>query len=417
MMCLTRRMLILIAVLACQTPLLQTHPLAQTSSVLPWEDVERLIDNHPAFGAARGQLGIADGELRASRQLSNPELGLSVGESEEFAGAGRRSIWDLELTIPLQWPGTYLYRIKAARSGVEAARFDAKAARLEVYRELRSLYLAIARDQETLRTMRESERELVKLTEIARLRVDQGEARPLELMRMEGELEDLRLEIERAESAAAVHRDQLSLWLGGKLPSEFTVSVDYANLPAPPQLDDALARAANNSPVIMAARARRIQTLHSVAAERHSIVPDLGIGAFYGEEFDTRNYGGLITITVPLWNWNRGGIARARSEAQRATAESDLIEKRIHSAVMEEHARARSALDAVRRYQTGILPRARKALADLETLYQTGECGLIDVLDARRALIRARTGLNAVQFDYLNAILELTVLIGGPNRA
>jgi len=416
-MCLARRMLTSIVFLACSLFAFPALPFADSSPLLLWQDVEKLIDAHPALGAAFGQIGVAEGELRTSRQLPNPELGISAGESKELEGGGRKSIWDLELTIPLQWPGKYIYRGRAAGAAVEAARFEAKAVRLEVYRELRGLYVTIAYDQENLRLRRESERQLVKLTEITKLRVDQGEARPLELVRIEGELEELRLEIERAASEAAAHCDQLNLWLGGKLPPEFAVAVDYANLPSPPHLDDALARVSIDNPAIMAAQARRKQSLSSVSAEKHAVMPDLNIGAFWGEEFDTQNYGGLITCTIPLWDWNRGGISKAKSEARLATANSDLIAKRIKSSIIEAHGRAQNALDAIRRYQTGILPKSEKALADLETLYRAGECGLIDVLDARRALIRAQLGLNAVQFDYFSAMIELNVLTGGPDHA
>ena len=101
-----------------------------------------------------------------------------MGNSRAVEGSEQRFIWDLDLTIPLDWPSKYSHRSRAARYGVEAARFDLQAAGLEAHLELRGLYLALAHDQDTLETLKESEEQLVKLTETVRLRVDHGEARP-----------------------------------------------------------------------------------------------------------------------------------------------------------------------------------------------------------------------------------------------
>ncbi len=415
-MCLIRRIFVLTTFISMMTLSVPSFLFAERIPVLAWRDVERLLDTHPAWSAALGQVGVAEGELRTVKQFPNPELVMSAGESTELEGTGRRSIWDLELTIPLQWPGTYRNRVKAAKSGVDAARFDASATRLEVYRELRGLYLMIARDQENLRMFRESERHLAALAEAARVRVDHGEARPLELARLRGELEEFRVEIERADREAAARRGELNMWLASQLPREFLVEIDSTSVTPPPPLDETMARAATENPAALAARARQEQAARAISAEKHAVVPDLGIGAFYGEEFDTRNVGGLITVTVPLWNWNRGGIAKAKAEASRTAADADLTEKRIRASLLEAHARASASLGAAARYRSEIIPNMRRALGDLETLYRIGECGLVDVLDARRALVRAQSGFVTVQYDYLSAMLDMSVLTGGPDR-
>ena len=385
--------------------------------VLRWPDVEEVMKSHPAFQSAHADVRVAEGEMRAARQYPNPEFGTSMGSSRALEGSGRKFIWDLDLTIPVEWPGKYIHRARAARHGVEAARFDLEAACLDIYLELRGLYLAIAQDQEVLETLQKSEEQLVQLTQIVRLRVDNGEARPVELTRVEAEFEELRLENYKARSEARAHREQLNLWLGGKLPDAFTVQADWQELPALPVLEEALESARTIHPAVKAAKARWDQAASSVTTEKHAAVPDMEVGGFYEQELDSRNAGGLVTIPLPFWNRNQAGIAKARAEAEKAKAEAALAGKRVEEAVLAAHARAVGALNAIHGYESGVLPLTRKALSDLEVLYQAGESGLIDVLDARQALVRARGGYTAVLFEYLNAILELTTLTQGGYHA
>jgi cobalt-zinc-cadmium efflux system outer membrane protein len=386
---------------------------ASPAAVLRWQDVEQVLTSHPAFQSALAAVGVAEGEVRAARQVPNPEFGMSLGHSRAEDGSEQRFIWDLDLTIPLEWPGRVVERSRAARHGVEAAHSDLQAAGLEIYRELRGLYLEIARDQEVTKALQESEDHLVKLSETVRLRVDQGEARPVELTRVEAELEELRLENDRSRRDARARRQQLNLWLGGRLPPEFTVEPDWQDLPGLPALEDALESARTNHPAVKGARARQAQAHSTAAAERYAALPEVGVGGFYEQEIDSRNAGGLLSIPLPFWNRNQGGIAKARAEAEKARADAALAARRIEEAVFATHARAAGALNALRGYESGILPKTRKALADLEILYQAGESGLIDVLDARQALIRAREGCTSVLFEYLNALLELKILTQG----
>ena len=384
---------------------------AADSAVLRWTELETLIAAHPQLQVAKSQIGIAAGEAGLARQYPNPELALKLGQSKEKKGSAKSFIWESELTIPIEWPGTRIARSRAARIGLRAAGEEAQTLRLEVYRELRGLYLSIAYDQELQRLSDASAAELEAMVRLVALRVEKGDARPLELARAESERLEWRLEKERAQRLAETHRAQLNLWLGGRLPAAFTVDADWETLPELPALPETLARAATH-PALKAALARREQARAAISAQQHAAVPSLGLGAFIGEEADSRNYGGLLSLSLPVWNWNLGAIATARAQEKLAAANSELATKRTQEAVIAAHSRAAATRQALAQYAAELLPMAEKALAAAEKLYQAGEVGWVEVLDARRALIRARNGQQATRYDYFSALLELTLLCG-----
>jgi cobalt-zinc-cadmium efflux system outer membrane protein len=381
--------------------------------LIKWADVEKLIVEHPSLRIARERVRVAEGDLGITRQYSNPELGIRMGKASEYGGPVSKFVWDLELTIPVEWPGKYIYRSRAADEGIKAAVLDLGAERLAVYRDIRALYEAIGYDQETRRTLSGSEEQLARLTAMVRVRVAKGDARPADLARIEAELEELQIEVSRNESEARTRRARLSLWLGDGLPTDYSVEPVLERIPSESELAALLDRSPDDHPAVRAAVARKKQAAASVSAEKHAAAPDLSAGAYYGEDFDSHGFGGLLSLSLPLWNWNLGGISRARAEENAADSQVDLARRRVKEAVIEMAAKARGAFDAVCRYRSEILPRAQRALDDTEALYKAGEIGLTEVLDAKRALLRMQGGYNAVRFELLNAMLDLNVLTGG----
>lgn len=389
----------------------------ESAPVLRWPQVEQVISSHPTFRSSQEDVAVAEGEVRVTKQYPNPDLGVRLGAADPKAGPGREFVWDLQLTIPVEWPGKYIYRSDAAAYGVEAAKYEAQASRLEVWRQLRTLYFTVAFDQEKLRLLRETEAELVRLVEAVQIRVDKGEARPVELSRARSELEEHRIALNAARSEAVAHRQQLSLWLGGKLPDPFVVEADLESVADAPGLEEAIQSALAKHPSIKAAKAKGRQADSSAVAERHAAVPSLGVGGFYGQELDSTNYGGLITIGLPLWNWNLGGIAKADAEKRRSQAQIDLKEREIREAVIAAQAKAQAAIQAVQRYRDGVLPASEKAFQDMERLYKSGETGLTDVLDVRRAHLRTQNAYRTELFNYHLAMLDLSVWMGGTPNA
>ena len=100
-----------------------------------------------------------------------------------------------------------------------------------------------------------------------------------------------------------------------------------AHPPLPPLDPAALAaRLAETNPRLRAARAEaaRREALSSVA--RRARIPDLDVSVFRQKEVDKEANGFSVGIKLPLWNANRGEIARAEAE-QRVAAASAARER------------------------------------------------------------------------------------------
>ncbi|MCK4413703.1 MAG: TolC family protein [Candidatus Eisenbacteria sp.] len=398
-------------------PVLASEPGGATpGDPLPevrWEDIERTLESHPALRVAASEVAVAAAEVAASRQYPNPVLSAGLGRAEALEGEENGRTWALEVAIPILSPGVYRGEIAAAEAEHSAVVHDAESERLAVRGQLKGVFWRILHEQQRRAALRASRDHLARLLEVARLRVEMGEARPIEPNRFEIDLARLEVEIQEVIGRLESEKQILSRLMGGRIPEGFRVQGELSDLPALPPLGEVLECAGSRHPSLLASAARvtvAAARRRSAQAERF---PEFEIAGFYEQELDARNYGGALQVSLPLWNWNSGVIERARMEQTltRRRHEQAMIER--EAAVRRAYAVAEAALERARQFRERVVPKAAETAAALERMYQVGEVDVLDVLDARRWVIETESELLAAYLNIQLGCLELTTLTGG----
>lgn len=370
-------------VLAYGAPARSQEVASETKS-LRWTDVAAAVDRDPRVAAARSRVRFAEGGVSVARTPPNPELEATGGRGAARPGPGRRNEWELAISIPLDWLARRGPEIDAARAGVDEMAAEAEALRAEVAAELWRLFVRAGYAQSEVPALEATEQQVEALTRLVRRRVEAGEGRPVEIPRVELELERVRNEL----AAARANRDgglaQLRAWLGA--------SIHRVEIPATPAAFEDAASAGDLSrrPRVRAALARAAAARAEASAARRSRIPAFSVGGFYAREIDREAVGGRLTLELPLWDWKTGRVQRAESaaaaEASRADAEGRALAAAFADAIAS-CGRGRAIAD---RQETKILPRAEESARTLERTFQLGEAGILDVIDARRVLLEAR---------------------------
>ncbi len=408
---------LLVCLIVLARPVHAADGSAPSADVVTWAEVRSLVDNDPGSRIAQGRIDLAASELADARRYPNPEVSVRYGRGEpEDEREDDGAVWGVEAEVPIEWIGTRVHRSKSARLGADAASLEARADRLAILHELRSLFVEVAHDQALIDELRAGLVHHDAARDAVRLRVETGDARPIELARMDTSLAEARSELREVEAAAAGRRAALAARLGRDGARggarDLRVSLDLRERPSVPTLDEALAKADAGSPLLKALETRTLQADAQTAAERNAAFPELGVGGFYDAEIDSRSYGGLVTLEVPLWNWNRAGVRRARAERESAVWRARQDQRAVRERVVALHERL-SALDRnVRESESEIVPKSREILRSLEIAYRAGELGLLDVLDARRESIRLATAYLASLAEYHLLLSELHTLLG-----
>ncbi|MFH1435518.1 MAG: TolC family protein [Pseudomonadota bacterium] len=372
----------------------------------------KLIDAHPAVGLSRGAVEVKQGESKLAGQYPNPEFEASFGQGSAHDGSDQALVWGLELSIPLEWAAKRHYASKAAKSSIDAAVHEAEAVRQEVILELKLQFIRIAYDKARLDSLEDFLEQLDSLVGILGLREEKGGSAAVELDRIEIQAMETRQRIEEAKVLAAVHRAQLDLWLGGKLPEDYEVDLEIAQLPELPGWEKAVFLLESGHPKIKAAKKNLEAASYDVKAQKHEAFPHIEVGGFYESGLDAYNYGAMLKITLPLWNWNLGAVAKSSAEKKVAAGELESTVTGLLAAFIEAHGLASQKREAALAYQSSIVPKAQKTAGILEKMYASGDAKLIDVLDGRRCLLETKMEYLSILQKFHAACAKLENLIG-----
>jgi outer membrane protein TolC len=317
--------------------------------------------------------------------------------------------------------------LNAARSTLDAARYEQKAAEADVVLEVKRAYIDLLRVRKSLEVARESVELLERQRRDAELFYRGGLTAKNEYLKVEVELASARQDLLRAESAARVARKGLGRVIGAPVGEEEPIGeiafgepagLDEAAL-APPMLERR-----SELRVLEAQRQARERARDSI---RGGYLPsvDLSVAhsrfgemfAFEGREdplFDSD------TSAMVEAKWSLFDGFRKRSDILAESAEIRAIEERIRDTEEDLRLQLRTAIEEYR-VAAGRIVLARKSVEQAEENYRITQSQFrervataADLLDARVFLTRARTESNNAFYDLGLSLAILERVVEGP---
>ncbi len=152
-----------------------------------------------------------------------------------------------------------------------------------------------------------------------------------------------------------------------------------------PELDVAAA-AADGTPEVAAARAMKEGATAQRELARRMYWPMVMVEAEYEQNLDGMPDGvGIgISVTIPLWWWDRqdNEIAMARAMERAADREEDAMTKMANAELRMAWSRARASERTVGALEDAAIPKLRETIASIESAYIAGTGDFISLLDA-----------------------------------
>lgn len=347
--------------------------------------VEIVKRSHPAASERAGLEQAAGAEGRAARLLPDPVFDFSWDRAlpSDLPGAkGDETGYALSQTLP--WPGTRRAGIAAGDRAADILRAGAEAVAWEIEARARLAFARLEAARGLLEVARGAEEDARSLRDLVARRAELGESRESDRIKVSVEWLRQQRQLAAVSREAQVAEAILRALAVEPLPQPLILKAT-THPPLPPLDPAALAAGlAETNPRLRAARAEaaRREALSSVA--RRARIPDLGVSVFRQREIDKEANGFSVGIKLPLWNANRGEIARAEAEQQVAAAAAaregiDVLtelEARLTGLVV--------AAEQTALLERDILPQATRSLELARLLYEEGETSLLDLLDAQR---------------------------------
>ncbi|HUE90147.1 MAG TPA: TolC family protein [Vicinamibacterales bacterium] len=175
---------------------------------------------------------------------------------------------------------------------------------------------------------------------------------------------------------------------------------------------------------LLASRALTERSERGIDLAKKDYWPDVAIGASYtnilGRDVlppPPDNGKNALTVSVgvsiPLWREKyRAGVQRATEETLAQRRNYEAVQNEVEFAVRDQVARLETLRGQVRLFNDVLIPQAEEALRSTESAYQTGQVGVLDLLDGERVLLQVRLGNARQEADFLVALAELERAVG-----
>lgn len=369
------------------------------------ETLRLTLAHNPELSALAWETPQAAGRLHQAGVRPNPTLSADL---ENFGGSQPGSS-GAETTVRLGYlvelGGKRSARVGVARAEQAVMALDIESRRLEIASTAAARFLRLLALESAKQLVGESVRGAEEAKATTSLRVRSGAAHPVEERRAEVELANARLERVLLESQGSLAWTTLAgMWGVPEAPYPQLVGA-LEPPPTVPELGTFLA-ALESVPAVSRWEDELERRRRRLALERAQGTPDLEIGAGVRSLSSPaeKSFVGSVSVPLPIFDRNRGATAAAMAAVSQAEAERASARVRARSGVVEAHGavvRSRRKLDALRQ---DVIPGASRALADMRTGFERGRFTYIDLLEARRTLIRARR-------EDIDALLELQLAL------
>lgn len=396
------------------------------------EAVALAVERNPTMVAARAGVDAAEADRLAASRRPNPALSVDSAGYPVFESA-RPGYWGgQEFTVrfdqELETAGRRRLRTEVAESGRATAQLRVQDRARQLGLDVRRAYLAAVLAQTDRGVAQTSLEEIDRVIALNRARLQQGEISGAELRRLQVErlrfvedvfTADLAVKNARAALLALLNAPQLDqpLELTEELKASAaagsaTLVAAAASLGGAPRL---LAQALDLRPDVLAARREQVQAETSTRLQRALRTPNLTVGGGYQNNFGSDGVVVGVTLPLPFFNQNQGGVARAAAERRAADARADATATVVRLDVQ----RALNAVDTnrarVEYIEREYLTNAQESRDIVLESYRLGVANLIDFLDAQRAFRDTQRTYNRALFDQRVSLFELDAAVGRPD--
>ena len=385
---------------------------SDAAGALTWQDVYRRVATHPSITAAGQSADAARLGVDAVGVIDNPSLSGQAAYGKSREGNDARVEWGLSLSMPFGWLGTRAGDKAIARAEAAEVEAEVLALRRRLLLGASERFWRLAEAEARVGAISALDEETAKLEATVAARVDKGDARPVEGMRIAVASAKVKGELLRAEGALETARESLALWIGVENVASLRIAADLTRLPTVVTKQEATQRILAVHPALLAEKARIEVRAGEVTAAEKARRPDVEVEIFTEQELDKSSYGGGIGVELPLWQREQGRIryAKARLVAKKG-AQAGVL-RLVQEEALAAYEACSVGVEVASHYRDTVLPKAAAAAKVVARTFELGEAPLIDVIDARRTLIETRTEyldtLGAAQRD----CGHLTVLMG-----
>lgn len=382
---------------------------AGAGMVLNMEDAERLfIENNLDIRAKKIELQKSDAAILDAKTLPNPSARYSL---ESLKNGDRETEETYSVSQEVDVTGKRSRRIDAARKSREATE-------LSLNHEIAGLLLQMKQSFYKVLFLKENEKAFSGIAAVfsdveekTGARVKAGDASEAVLMKLTSEKKKIIRGLDALRTDLNAEKRRLALLLNIR-PADFDISGEFAYKPLTLRSGE-LTELAQRNRFDIKSQDKTVEAAEALlAASKKEALPSVDLEAGYKKR--TGGFNGFIfgvSIPVPLFNRNQGGIARGQAELEQQKVTYEALKKTAAFEVdllFDKIAFLKTRIADL----SGQIETSRELTKIAGISYEEGETALLDLLDAVRSEKELVVEKNTAVYDYWAARFELDKAVG-----
>ena len=399
--------------------------LISPSAPEPVETVPEQLTTAAAMGLAlrhNPSLSGFSAEVRARESaalqaglLPNPELGVEV---ENFGGKDALAGVDgAETTIAfsqlVELGGKRGNRRMVATLDKHLAEWDYQSKKLDVLAATAKAFVEVLIAQEQVALNDELLKLAEQTTTAVNEKVDAGKVSPIEKSRAQIELATARTEASRAVRELEAARRRLAGFWGGERANFGRAVGQLGDISAVPD-EESLKVFLSNNPDLARWTAEIERSEAALRLARSEAVPDLTLSAGVRNFQETGDNAFVVGVSIPIpfFNRNQGGVSEARARIDKAQSEQQAVKIGLVTDLSDTWQKLSAAYTEAIGLRDEILPIAQATYESTELGYREGKLDFLQMLDAQRTLFTVKRQYLLALGAYHLARIDMERLVG-----
>ena len=384
-----RSLVLLTTTLAIAAPARgQVAPQNLPAQVTRDDVIQLLEERSPRTVASRATIAVVAADRITARTLPNPSVSYGGVQLVEGLSTGAVSQNQFLLEQPLVMFHQRQARLEVADANVrveEARVADALASRRL---SVRSTFASLLARQEQLRVLQEAVDTMERVQQLVRGRAAAGDRSQYDVLRVEVEVESVRVQALNAAADVEDLAGQLAVLLGfpGWSPRAVGTLDVQQNLPA--TVDELWATAEQRRPSLVALRRQQVAARGGVFLAQRERLPVPAVSGGAQLTHDVTGTSALFGLSVPLpfFDRNQGAIAKAAAQVAAADLELQAAQAEVRAQIENSALVLAKRKDALRIFEGAVSGRVPVLRRMAEDAYREGSADILELLDANRSL-------------------------------
>lgn len=324
---------------------------------------------NPELDVVRAQWAVTRVGIEIAGATPNPTLQLPFQYSTPNPGPGSPFTFGPALDITIETAGKRGYRVEQASHLSEAARLAIADSAWKVQSQVRNAWLALYAARERDHYLQQKVDTEAQIVEMVKMRQAVGESSGPDVGTAVLALTQAKSNLLSSKNAEQDARAQLAAAVGVPESAFDTIRLSFSSFQTAPPLPPG--RAACHAAIFH--RADLLASLADYAASESALqleiakqYPDVHLGPGYTYDTGTQKIAfGLVGVSLPIFDHNQGGIARAEAKRKEAAARTEALQDKVLGDLDHTLVRYQAGLDAL--HLAGVHQAVEKRQFDSQT--------------------------------------------------